>query len=83
MMWRWETKELSRTRHPHQRRARAIVVWQTGPSCLSSNDGPRVAWRNPVADISTLFGQAVGQCHTMGPLPRLIRRNFSSIQLGQ
>jgi hypothetical protein len=45
--------------------------------------GTRVAWRRPDADISTLFGQAAGQCHIIGPLPRLIRRNFHAIQLGQ
>jgi len=37
----------------------------------------------PTADISTLFGQAVGQCRIIGPLPRPNRRNRHAIQLGE
>jgi len=35
------------------------------------------------AVISTLFGQAAGQCHIIGPLLRPNRRNYHAIVLGK
>jgi len=43
----------------------------------------RIAWHSVPVNISTQYGQALGQCHIIGPLPLQNRRNRRAIQLGE